>query len=440
MADQTNQPDGTQNATPDGLEVPLSRRRVLAGLGSAAVATAAYSALARAQVPTTGPSDPHPMDHGRHPTEPDPKNPMLQHMFPESFDGPASDHGDVKPFWYSFELGRNKISDAGWARQVTERDLPISTDIAGVNMRLNKGAVRELHWHQSAEWAYMITGQARVTGVNEKGESFVGDIGPGDLWIFPSGIPHSIQGTGDDGCEFLLVFDDGMFSEFETFLITDWMHHTPKEVLAKNFGLPASTFDVVPKEELYIFNAPLPGSLEDDRKEMTGGGTNDAGGTVPSPYTYLLSQAKADIDNHSGNVKIVDSTKFPASKAVAAAQVTVRPGGLRELHWHPNADEWQYYVKGNGRMTVFTGGGKARTMDFKAGDVGYIPNNLPHYIENTGDTDLVFLETFKTDTYQAISLTEWITHLPATLVKAHLGIDKDTLLSRGKGHQVVVPS
>ncbi len=403
----------------------VSRRKMLAGVGAAAVATAAYSRLAVGEMPKGS----------RNPTEPDPKNPPLHNLFPNSFDGPVTDHGDVKPFWYSFEIGRNKISDAGWARQVTQRDLPISTSIAGVNMRLNKGAVRELHWHQSAEWAYMITGQARVTGVDTEGRAFVGDIGPGDLWIFPSGIPHSIQGTGDDGCEFLLVFDDGMFSEFETFLITDWMAHTPREVLAKNFGLPESTFDTVPKEELYIFNAPLPGTLESDQKEMTG----DTG-TVPNPYTYLLSQAKPDFSNKSGEVKIVDASKFRASTAIAAAQVTLKPGGLRELHWHPNADEWQYYVKGKARMTVFTGGGKARTMDFRAGDVGYIPNNLPHYIENTGDADLVFLETFKTDEYQDISLTEWITHLPATLVKAHLGIDKETLLKAGKGHQVVVPA
>jgi oxalate decarboxylase len=424
MSDDTQQLPTTENQS-------VTRRRMLAGVGAGGGARAApgppgpAARLASAEMPKSA----------RNPTEPDPKNPPLHNLFPESFNGPASDHGDVKPFWYSFEIGRNKISDAGWARQVTARDLPISTDIAGVNMRLNKGAVRELHWHQSAEWAYMLTGTARVTGVDQEGRAFVGDIGPGDLWIFPSGIAHSIQGTGDDGCEFILVFDDGMFSEFETFLITDWMAHTPREVLAKNFGLPESAFDVVPKEELYIFNAPLPGSLESDEHEMIG----DAG-PVESPYTYALSKQKPDVSNKSGEVKIVDSTKFKASTAIAAAQVTLRPGGLRELHWHPNADEWQYWVKGQGRMTVFTGGGKARTMDFRAGDVGYIPNNLPHYIENTGDTDLVFLETFKADQYQDISLVEWITHLPATLVKAHLGIDKDKLLAAGKGHQVVVPA
>jgi oxalate decarboxylase len=89
----------------------------------------------------------------------------------------------------------------------------------------------------------------------------------GDLWFFPSGIPHSIQGLEPDGCEFLLAFDDGHFSEDSTFLITDWFAHTPKDVLAKNFGVPASAFDRIPEKELYIFNAPMPPALQVDLKQ-----------------------------------------------------------------------------------------------------------------------------------------------------------------------------
>src|SRR5438046_6351529 len=96
----------------------------------------------------------------------------------------------------------------------------------------------------------------------------------------------------------------------------------------------------------------------------------------------------------SGEIRIVDSGKFKVS-TTAMAMVTLHPGGLRELHWHPNADEWQYFVSGKGRMTVVATGNKARTMDFQAGDVGYVEKTLLHYIENTGDTDLAFLEMSK---------------------------------------------
>jgi oxalate decarboxylase len=129
-----------------------------------------------------------------------------------------------------------------------------------------------------------------------------------------------------------------------------------------------------------------------------------------------------------GNVRVVDSRNFPASKHIAAALVIVKPGGMRELHWHPNASEWQFYIAGKARMTVFFPVDNARTMDFNANDVGYIPSNAPHYIENTGDTDLVFLETFSTDEFMDVSLNQWLRRVPSEMLKAHLNIDREAAL------------
>jgi oxalate decarboxylase len=112
---------------------------------------------------------------------------------------------------------------------------------------------------------------------------------------------------------------------------------------------------------------------------------------------------------------------------------------MRELHWHPNADEWQYYITGKGRMTVVATGNKARTMDFQEGDVGYVQKTLLHYIENTGDKDLVFLEIFKSDRYQEFSFSEWLAHTPSELVMAHLKIDKATFDAIPKNGAVVTP-
>jgi len=124
-----------------------------------------------------------------------------------------------------------------------------------------------------------------------------------------------------------------------------------------------------------------------------------------------------------GEVRVVDSRNFPASKHIAAALVTVKPGGMRELHWHPNASEWQFYLKGKARMTVFMPVGDARTMDYRANDVGFVPAVAGHYIENTGDTDLVFLETFASAEFQDISLNSWISHLPTRIASEHLNLD-----------------
>ena len=358
-----------------------------------------------------------------------PQDPADAALAPSSVMPPSTDIGNVPSFWFPFERGHTRVQEGGWARQVNVDDLPIAKSLAGVNMRLTAGGVRELHWHKPAEWSYMLAGSARITAVDADGRSFAADVAEGDLWYFPSGIPHSIQGLGPDGCEFLLVFDDGTFSEFDTFLLTDWLAHVPPEVLAKNFAMPASAFAPLPKHEKYIFQAAVPGSLPADQ-HLRGAQA------VPSPFNFSLLQ-QPPRQGAGGTIRVADSRNFPASATIAAALVDVEPGGLRELHWHPNADEWQYYVSGNARMTVFPGGPKARTMDFQPGDVGYVPRSFGHYIENVGTGPLRFLEVFASSFYADVSLSDWLAHTPPELVAAHLNLDEATVARFPGGKRLV---
>ena len=395
----------------------LSRRDFL-GAGSGALAVAGMGSVANlmGQDQSARPGS------DRSKSDPGPANPAVDAQNPSGSNPPATDAGGVPTFKYPFSFSHKRLHEGGWSREVTVRELPISQTMAGVDMRLTAGGVRELHWHTAAEWAYMLYGSARITAIDADGKSFVADVKESDLWYFPTGIPHSIQGLNPDGAEFLLVFDDGSFSEFATVLLSDWMAHTPKDVLAKNFGVPQSAFQKLPAKELFIFQSQVPGPLEADQKAAAG-----TRGLSSSDFAFRTTQLPVTKRTKGGEVRIVDSSQFKVSKNVAAAIVTVHPGGIRELHWHQNADEWQYYFAGKGRMTVFATGGRARTMDFETGDVGYVQQTLPHYIENTGDTDLKFLEMFRSSFYQDLSLSEWLTHTPPELVMAHLNIDKATL-------------
>src|SRR3954468_11519271 len=170
-----------------------------------------------------------------------PRNVALERENPDQLASPRTDSGTIPNLKFSFAAAHNRLLSGGWAREVTVRELPVATELAGVNMRLKRGGVREMHWHKEAEWAYMLAGRARITAVDAEGRNFIDDVGAGDIWSFPAGIPHSIQGL-EEGCEFLLVFDDGSFSENETFLLTDWFKHTPPDVLAKNFGVGEGAF------------------------------------------------------------------------------------------------------------------------------------------------------------------------------------------------------
>jgi oxalate decarboxylase/phosphoglucose isomerase-like protein (cupin superfamily) len=288
-----------------------------------------------------------------------PRNIPLETENPDLLASPYTDAGTIPNLKFSFAASRNRLGTGGWAREITVRELPVATTLAGVNMRLKPGGMREMHWHKEAEWAFMLAGRARITAIDPQGRNFIDDVGVGDLWNFPAGIPHSIQGL-QEGCEFLLVFDNGNFSENETFLLSDWFAHTPRSVLAKNFGVPESSFDNMPKDvehERWVFDGKVPG---------------------------------------------------------------------------------QYYINGRGRMTVFASGGKARTFDYQAGDVGYVPFAMGHYVENCGDEPLRFLEMFRSAYFADMSANQWMALTPPELVQAHLNLDARAMAALRKDKPIIV--
>lgn len=346
-----------------------------------------------------------------------PRDIMRDRENPNMLVPPITDAGLVPNLKFSFSDTSMTLNHGGWSREVTARELPIATTMAGVNMSLTPGGVRELHWHQQAEWSYMLVGRARITAIDQDGRNFIADVGPGDLWYFPPGLPHSIQGL--EHCEFLLVFDDGNFSDLNTLSISDWFAHTPKDVLSANFGVPMSAFDNIPNDQVYIYQDHVPGSLESEKVQSPYG-------TIPLSFKHQLL-AQRPIKTPGGSVRIVDSRNFPISQKIAAALVEVEPGAMRELHWHPNNDEWQYYLAGQGRMTVFIGNGNARTFDYRAGDVGYVPFATGHYIQNTGTESLWFLEMFKSNLFEDVSLNQWMALTPHELSKGNLNVGPELL-------------
>ncbi|KAF7193223.1 Oxalate decarboxylase OxdC [Pseudocercospora fuligena] len=341
-----------------------------------------------------------------------PRNRDRERQNPDMIRPPSTDHGDFKNMRWSYADSHVRIEEGGWTRQTTNKELPTSVELAGVNMRLDEGVIRELHWHKEAEWAYVLEGSVRVTALDTEGGAFIDDFEKGDLWYFPSGHPHSLQGLSPNGTEFLLIFDDGSFSEESTFLLTDWLKHTPKSVVAENFRLPPEVFETLPDEEKYIFQGSLPGPLDKEK-----------------PQAYKKSKlnfkhkmdAQEPVIASGGKVRITDSRNFPISKTVAAAHLEIDPGAMREMHWHPNADEWSFFIKGRARVTIFGSSGTARTFDYTAGDVGIVPKNMGHFIENLSDDEpLEVLEIFRAAEFQDFSLFQWLGETPQRNVRDHL--------------------
>jgi oxalate decarboxylase len=301
-----------------------------------------------------------------------------------------------------------------YGKEATVEQLPISKGIAGVSMRLEPGAMRELHWHATAaEWAFVIEGRVRTTVVDPRGNSETNDFEPGDVWYFPRGHPHQLECLGDQPTHFILIFDNGYFSEFGTFSITDWIAHVPKPLLAKNLGVPEAAFNGFPTKEVYFARGAVPPSRP---------ATPLAGVKLPPEthrYQFLTEQPHRVFKG--GREWRVDSTRFPISQTITGEFLELAPGSLRELHWHPTADEWMYLVEGSISVSLFGAGGRYRTETLKQGDVGYIPQGYGHSIENIGDRSCRVLIGLNTGLYEAIDLSQWIAGNPPDVLATNFG-------------------
>jgi oxalate decarboxylase len=312
---------------------------------------------------------------------------------------------ELPTFKFALEKSEGKVIGNSYGKEATVVQLPISKGIAGVSMQLEPGAMRELHWHATAaEWAFVLSGRVRTTVIEPEGFAETNDFEPGDVWYFPRGHGHMLECLGTEPCHFILIFDNGYFSEFGTFSISDWVGHTPKPLLAKNFGLPESSFDGFPKEEVYFARGEVPPATPQPPLQ---------GWKLP-PLTHkyqLLSQPPHRVFK-GGREWRVDSSSFPISKTVTGVVLELEPGALRELHWHPTADEWDYVVEGNLSITLFGSHSRFRTEVLEKGDVSYIPQGYGHSLENVGNEPCRVLIGFNTGVYATIDLSQWIVGNP----------------------------
>jgi len=361
----------------------LARRQFFLGAGLAAAATAMFAH----NQPAAG------------------GDPSFMNNVPD----PLLSGKELPSFKFELEKSPAKVDGGNTAREASVSQLPISKGLAGVSMQLEPGAMRELHWHATAaEWAYVDRGRVRTTVIAPGGATETNDFEPGDVWYFPRGHAHMLECLGDEPCHFILIFDNGYFSEFGTFSISDWIGHTPAPLLAKNFGLPESTFKNFPKSEVYFGKGAIP----PEPAAAPLAGNNPA----PLTHKYRLIQDEPKVNNRGGKLWLVDSTRFPISQTVTGAVLELEPGAMRELHWHPNADEWQYVLEGSCSVTLFGAKGRYRIETLNQGDVGYMPQGYGHSIENVGKSKCRVLIGFNAGIYEDIDLSEWMAGNPVDVL------------------------
>ncbi len=365
---------------------------------------------------------------GRGPAErttisaPGPTNRELDAANPDSGVPPLSDTGSMPVFKYPFSLANKRVYKGGWSREVTARELPIAKELAGVNMRLEAGGIRELHWHKAAEWSIMLYGAARITAIDAEGRSFVRDVFEGDLWYFPTGIPHSIQGLGPDGAEFCWCSTTAISPSTKPCCYrTSWRTRRARSCRKISAWIQARWREFR-TTSFSFFRRQCPGrSLRTRRR---------AAGTLgPSSSGFLFSSRGAapreDDERRRGpdcrfeHVQGIDHRRRRdrncPPRRHARASLASECGRMAVLHQRQGPNDGAWYRRPGAHH-----GFRSRRRRLHS------EKTLPHYIDNTGDQDLRYIEVFRSSRFQDLSLSEWLSHTPPELVMAHLNIDQAT--------------
>lgn len=329
--------------------------------------------------------------------------------------GNGAKHAPLESFTYDLENSRGWFGPGGSAKEANMEEFPVSQSMAGVSMRLQPGGLRELHWHAvAAEWAFVIKGNIRATVIAPNGQAESADFAPGDVWYFPKGHGHALQCLGPEEAHFILVFDDGNFSEFGTFSITDWVAHTPPGVVARNLGLPQAAYTSLPKKEAYIVAGRVPPAVPE---QLRNGNPREN----QFPHKFRLG-AMPPRTFSGGEERIVSSKEFPIQTTLTGVIQDLKPGALREMHWHPNADEWQFYISGRSRVTIFGAHGRTATQELAPGKIAFIQQGFGHFVEQIGEEPTRILILFNSPVYEEISISGWLAANPPSMIADNFGL------------------
>jgi oxalate decarboxylase len=339
--------------------------------------------------------------------------------------------GDPVKFTASLDNGPLKATSGGWARDVTTRSLPIATGIAGAHLYLNAGGVREMHWHNSDEWAFILDGGCQVTVVDPEGQTEVANYGAGDLWYFPKGHAHAIQALGSEPCHAVLAFNDGLYGEHGTFGLSDWISRLEPSLLSQATGLPSAVVAAIPPGEVYIRQGDV---ISRDSAEGRALQVLDHKRT----HRYRLMAQSPRVSVPGGTIHVASAKEFPMSAAMTAVVTRLKLGAIHAPHWHPTANEWHYVAKGRTRVTLFPLDKQTAVAELAPGDCAYIPMGCGHVVENIGAEPCEIVGVLDSGSYSEAALHDWVAKAPHQLLANNLGVPADAFRSLGKSNPIIV--
>src|SRR5262249_51147362 len=288
-----------------------------------------------------------------------------------------------------------------------------------------------MHWHNSAEWAYILAGACQVTVVDPEGETEVANYAAGDLWYFPKGHAHAIQTLGSEPCHAILAFDDGLYGEHGTFGLSDWMSRLDPGLLTQALGLPKGALAKAPVGEVYIRQGNV---IEQNSAEGRAVHVLNRKRT----HRFALMAQEPRVAAPGGTIHVASAREYPISTTMTAVITKLKVGAMHAPHWHANANEWHYVAKGRVRVTLFANDKRLSVAELSIGDCAYIPRNCGHSVQNIGTDDCEIVGVLDSGTYSENSLFDWIANVPRQLLANNLGLPAEAFAMSRKKNPVIV--
>lgn len=275
---------------------------------------------------------------------------------------------------HKFDLNRKRIIrklPGGSRLMVTGAICPALKHMALASLALKKGGVREPHWHPNAdELLYCVQGNALITLFSPQNKHDTFTLHEGEVAFFPKGYLHAIQNLSPRESQFLLAYDHPNPQDLD---LTQSVASMSPHVLGSTFSTSDATFKKLKPQDTFI-------SRLSELKAP--------GGSIPNSHKFDLERIDPQINTKGGCARIVNVKNFPRLKNLALFSLRIYKNGIREPHWHPNADELNYVIDGKARLTILSPDGKKDHFELRPGQGSIISAGYFHHIENVGPKEL----------------------------------------------------
>lgn len=285
----------------------------------------------------------------------------------------------ISKFFFSLDaIKPQKVYAGGSLTNVTSEQVPGFENISFSALKLKKGAAQEPIWHPNAnKIGYCTQGSTLVSIRSPVGaETFT--IEEGDVFFIPKGYIHYIANTGENESVINFAYNT---TKPELMTLSNAINSLSGEVFTATFNSPASFLDGLKKSKKHDLITLLPL-------------VEKPSSAIPSRYKFNIEDSKKAILTKGGYLQLATKTNLPILEGLGILGFGLNPKGVVEPHWHTNAGELVYIVKGKTRITVLSPDGKVDILEVKEGEGAFAPASYFHNIENIGQEDVEVIAFF----------------------------------------------